>query len=994
MDTLLQVTLLGSLTATVMPSSGSSPITHFRTQKTAALFAYLAFHVRVPQSREELIARFWPESGLEQGRMSLRTALSSLRKDLGEALVTDKMSITLFAETDLLAFEQALHRARQATLIEVEKIGQLQEAVEHYGGPLLPGLYDDWIFPERDRLAEEQRAALSALAHWQEARGEPMRAIDFARRATILAPLDEDLRSELIRLLKATGQATEARRQFDDLTRLLEDQLGVKPSPATCALVAGLTESVLSVTVPARRLVHLPLSRGRFRGRREELLALVQRLAGGKSDSEGARLFTLFGPGGIGKTRLAIEAARRLVAHGLVTETYFISLATATTMEQVWDGIFHALELVRSGSLPPTTQVAARLQPGSCVLILDNLEQVALEAGEVATALLAEIPNLILLTTSRRRLGTPEETLIAVGALSEEEGVELFVDRARSVVPSFTPTTREREAIQTLVARLEGFPLAIELAAAWSSALTPSEMLTQLGAGLLTLPENNRSREERHSSLSATIRWSVELLSPELRHAFFALALFRGGWFPEASAAVCQVSRDSLASLRDRSLITAQAHGDTLRFSMHEALREFGSASLPASKKRAVLKRHATHFLTVAEQEKDPVRLSLEHANFQLALESSQGVLQTSLCQALAPFWDQQGFWREGRRWLEQALSGETTLVQKAELLHATARLCHSLCDAEATERYHRAARELALERGDDRGIGRALLGLAAIQAHYRANYTECQRLTEQAQEHFERADNISGQCSCLIGLGVLAAIQGNLDVALTHQTKSLALAEAAGENLDSAIAHHRLGITYLSLEEWEPSSSHLQAAEALMASLINPAGLAYIRVDLGTLAGEQGEPERAHSYYQSSLAAFRELGELWACALCLGNLARLARKLGKLRESAQYWAESLRLRLLLRDPFSMASGLDGATNLIFSHAATHLDITMGQDAVTLRTASTTWRLAHDAGEVDLEGCEEAEIQVRAALGELTCTSPTLEEATARALEILEVISA
>ena len=996
MDTLLQVTLLGSLTAAVLPQPGSSPITHFRTQKTAALFGYLAFHARVPQSREELIGRFWPESELEQGRMSLRTALSALRKDLGGALISDKMTVTLLAQTDLQVFEHTLRGARSPILTAGEKVTQLRVAVDSYGGPLLPGLYDDWIFPERDRLADEQRAALMALAHWHESLGESQSALNYVRRATVSAPLSEEYRVALIRLLKKLGQPQEAWRQFEDLERLLGEQLGAKPSPSTYALVAGLKEGTISEPTPSRRSVHLPLSRGRFRGRRDELAALVQRLSGGKSDSEGARLFTLFGPGGIGKTRLAIEAARRLVAHGMVEEAYFASLASATTLEQVWEGMFQALELPRAASLPPMVQMVARLHTVNCLLVLDNLEQVALEAGELASGLLAELPNLLILTTTRHRLGTPDETLVAVGALSEDDAIGLFVDRARSIVPNFSPTDQERDAIQALVARLEGFPLGIELAAAWSAALTPSEMLTQLDEGLLALPERTGG-EERHSSLSAAIRWSVQLLNPELRQTFFSLSVFRGGWFPEAAAEICGIGRDALASLRDRSLITAQAQGDKLRFGMHEALRTYGAASLTAPETDILLVRHAASFLGLAEREKNPNVLAREYANFQQALESSHGTVSVALCQALAPFWDQQGHWHEGRRWLERGLTEELAPSQKAELLHAVARLCYSLCDAEAAERYHGAARVLAQERGDERGLGRALLGLAGIHAHYHADYTECHRLTERAREHFENAENISGQCACLIGLGVLATIQGDPGRALAYQQHSLQLAEQANETADAATAHHRLGITYLARKDWEACQHHLRVAEALMTGLNSSAGLAYVRADLGTLALEQGEPERARFLYQASLAAFRELGEIWACALCLGNLARLATKVGEFHKAASLWQESLRLRLLLHDPYSMAAGLDGATNLFFCHAATNSDLLLGKEAVRLRSASAAWRTAHDAGQVDPEGSQEQENQVGSILGELSLATLvlaggelTLESATARALEILQ----
>lgn len=943
MDSLLRVTLLGSLTAAKLSLSDTPPITHFRTHKTAALLGYLAFHAGVPQPREGLIVRFWPDSELEQGRMSLRTALSALRKDLGVVLATDKMTVTLHTQTDLQDFEQAAHRAHLPSLPERERVSQLQRATHIYGGPLLPGLYDDWIFPERERLASLQQAALLALARWHEGLGELVQAISYTRQATIADPFAEELRAELIRLLKKNGQLAEARRQFEDLERLLLEHLGTRPGKEIGALVADVGASTHEEPVMGRRVVVLPLSRGRFRGRREELVTLVQRLSGGKRDADGARLFTLFGPGGIGKTRLAIEAGRRLAAHGVLGEVRFVALAEATTADQIWEAIATALEM-RAASLPSVVEVAARLgHSGTSLLLLDNVEQVALEAGEIATSLLAAVPGLTVLATSRRRLGTPDEELIAVGALPSDEGVALFVDRARSVVPDYHPTEVERASLETLVRRLEGFPLAIELAAAWASALTPAEMLTQLEAGLLALPERSDG-PERHSSLTAAIQWSVNLLGPELRRGFLALSLFRGGWFAPAAESVCGVGREALASLRDRSLLTAQAQGDQLRFGMPMALRAFGEALLTAQEKADLMARHSAYFLTVAEHEKHPLHLTWEHANFQRALTTQDAPQHVRLCLALAPFWDQQGHWREGQRELTRALEHTTVAEERAQLLYSLGRLTFHLCDYERSTEAHQAALVIWEAQGNAVGIGRGYQALAAIGFHHSPNLDQVQMWTERSLTHFERAEFAPGQAAALIGLGAVATARGDRQAARVFQERSLAVATKASELHDQAVAHHRLGSTLVHLGELARAQAHLEAAEQLFQTLQNTNGLAYVLVDQGVVAYHQGVKEDAGRNYERALVSFRETEDLWGESVCQGNLARLATEQGNYSRAAQVWGESLKIRILLGDSIRVLIALDSIAHLLACLARDTADPEAADAALCLQAASVALR--------------------------------------------------
>ncbi len=996
--------MLGSLSASLTHLPDLPPITRFRTQKTASLFAFLASRAGNPQPREELIERFWPENDLDNGRMSLRTALAALRKDFGDALQADKVFVNLNGATDIQRFKLAVRTAQNQQITDEERIAALREAVEVYGGPLLPGFYDDWILAERERLETAYRTCLTALARWHTALGELPVALDFAYRAAASEPLSEEIRSDLIRLLKQMGRPAEARWQFDDIDRLLREHLDRVPSPPIAALVAEIPEaSGMAGPRPAAKscAVHLPVSRGRFRGRYDLLTLLAQLLSSATADAESPRLFTLLGPGGIGKTRLAIEAARRLAAKGHIGETWFVPLATAVTAEEVWEKILETLAMKPSSTAPASVLISARIAlSGKSLLVLDNLEQVALEASEIASTLLNSSPELTILATSRRRLGAEGEYLIAVDGLQEEDAVGMFLDCARGVVPDFVPSEAEKRTIRALTGRLEGFPLAIHLAVAWLSVMTPAEMLAQLEGGILNLPERAVG-EQRHASITAAIQWSVDLLGHELRQAFLTLSVFRGGWDSRAASAVCGVGHEAMASLRDRSLITAQTVEQTkdtegtkegtkgtLRFTMHEALREFGTASLsPAEWKQAVGK-HTEYYVALAESVGHE-RLISEHANLRTAFAAGSREEQQRVALALIPFWDKLGHWQEGQQAIKQVLTGLSDTPDRAELLHSLGRLCYKLNDFAASQIHHEQALELCRLLGDDRGMGRAYYALASISFHYQPDLARSRRLTELSLQHCIKASDAEGQATALIGLGVLATAEGNLTVARSFQQQSLEIAEANGLLTETAIAHWRLGLTALKLADYEEAERRLSQAAQLFQSLQEPVNLAYVRIQQGVLAQKCGHSERAQRNYEDALSFFHELGELWVCAICIGNLARLSAESREYAQAAAHWLESLRLRLLVKDEVNLATALDGIAGLLFRIAAGTQAQNLVRDAIRIRAATAQIRSHLGIGEPAGEDRPEQEAEARAHLGE---TDSALAEREGNALSQDEVV--
>ncbi len=544
---------------------GDQTIARFRTQKTAVLLAYLACFLRRTHPREELVELLWPDTDIESGRTSLRTALASLRRQLeppgtpeNSVLVADRANVRLnpdVVSTDVAAFETAL-RAAKHTEDPAERTAHLTRAVERYRGPLLPGFYEDWALRERERLEQLFIGASRDLALALEQSGDFSRAIDYAHRAVTADPLSEEAHAYLIHLYAAAGQPAAAQRQYAELKRILHKELGEVPSPATQALVERLLQEPrastlrstptasqsqpLSPSMPtAPRALslaplegigspqpRLPLQLTRFFGRKEEIARLEQIFGSGET-----RLLTLTGPGGSGKTRLALEAARRL------TETfegrvYFAPLADITDPRLIAGTLLEALGVQPAAEVEPLAQVAGALAGRPALLILDNFEQVAEEGAQVVWTLLERVPTLACLVTSRHRLDIGGEREFPVpplpvpsmpGAperLATYPSVRLFVDRAQAARPDFQITRDNAATVAALCERLEGIPLAIELAAAWVGTLTVAQILARLEHRFDLLTSRRKDLSPRHRTLRAAIEWSYRLLPAELQRFF------------------------------------------------------------------------------------------------------------------------------------------------------------------------------------------------------------------------------------------------------------------------------------------------------------------------------------------------------------------------------------------------------------------------------------------------------------------------------------------
>ena len=930
-----QIQLLGGFQV----RHGDRVVSRFKTYKTAALLARLALYAEREHSREEMIGLLWPDSEPEDGRGSLRTALAALRRvladpgaeDAGAAnlLLADRLQIRLrpgSVRVDTAEFEAAVKAAERAA--GAERVGLLTLALDLYRGDLLPGYHEDWIESERERLFQTYRTALRRLvAAWEEG-GDLPQALETAQRAVSLFPAEEEIHQDLVRLYALMGRPDEARRQYQALERALWDEGSGPPSQATRALVAALPpgdedgQRTMPAPAPAAslRFPRLPAPLTRFFGRTDE----IDWVSGALRRRE-TRLVTLTGPGGVGKTRLALETARHLVGffQGAVL---FVGLASLSDGAGFLDGLADALRLTLRAGPAPLEQIAAALDGQPVLLVLDNLEQIAESVGPLVKSLLMRVPDLSCLVTSRQRLDIPGEREFPVfslptpssaqAALSDFPSVQLFVDRAQAGLPDFQITPRNASAVAALCERLEGIPLALELAAGWAQMLTPRQMLERLEDRFSLLVSRSKGALPRHRTLRDAIEWSYRLLSPELQHFFVRLSVFRGGWSLEAAEIVCEepAALEMLSRLRARSLLVTAEADDSMRFRMLEALREFAEDQRAEDQDaHARLARCHTHyFLQLAGQAQDGFagpdqarwldRLEAEHANLRAALDwclaeptgADDGIRLVSL---LGRYWYMRGHWREQRQVLEALLAHPGTgAAARAEALYQLGDVAEYLGDTRVSQEAYGQSLNLCERLSDQAGMAQCLRALGQL-AQERGDYAE-------SRSHFERClflMRITGDApeiaDALHNLGGLLQAQGDAEAANALYAESLSLARLAGDESGTASVLTELAMAAADGGRPDEARALLEERLAILRRMEDQSGIGNTLLNLSRLEQRVGETAQALSLAEEGLSVYRALGYQEALADTLEHLSVVAQSCGDPQRAEAALQESREIR-------------------------------------------------------------------------------------------------
>ncbi len=491
----------------------------------------------------------------------------------------------------------------------------IRHALDLWTGELLPeDLYEDWAAPHRDRLSAVRTRLVGDLARALLADGEPAQALALLEPLAVERPLDEDVHESLLVALAATGRRSDAAAAFDRLRDGLAESYGVAPAPETTAayrrlFVGGAPEA-------GRSPHNLPTLSTSFVGRHRELSDLGRLL-------QRTRLLTLTGPGGAGKTRLAIEIAHgQLASSRWADGVWLVELAGVTCGEDVPSALGGALELSLEGNRPWIAALVDQLSSRAILLVLDNCEHVLDAVVPLATELLARCPDLVILGTSREPLGHPGEIAWRVPSLelpgpedgperlARLESVQLFVERARHASPSFVLDAATAAPVAEICRRLDGIPLALELAAVRVAHLSVTQLSARLGDALAILSRRGPGHPDRQQTLAATLDWSHDLLLDDERVAFRRLAVFAGGFDLDAAAAVIATTDvvDVLSRLVDKSLVTAEMTADAARFRMLDVVRQYAQAQLrDAGELPACLERHRAWYAQEAARH-DPDR--------------------------------------------------------------------------------------------------------------------------------------------------------------------------------------------------------------------------------------------------------------------------------------------------------------------------------------------------------------------------------------------------
>jgi predicted ATPase/class 3 adenylate cyclase len=620
-------------------------------------------------------------------------------------------------------------------------------------------------------------------------------------------------------------------------------------------VVEGLASDFPAPRTLDARPSNLPPQLTSFVGREEEV-AEVERLLGR------TRLLTLTGPGGSGKSRLALRVAGELLTR-FRDGSCFVDLSPVVDPALVPAAVANALGVPEAAGRPILDEVKEHLRDRELLQVIDNFEQVA-EAGPVIEELLGAAPGLQTMVTSRVVLSLRGEQEYPVPALGAVEAVRLFTERAGAANPRFALTERDAPVVAEITARLDGLPLAIELAATRTKVLTPTEILSRLRRRLELLTSGPRSLPERQRTLRAAIAWSHDLLEPVERRLFARLSVFTGGWTLASAEAVCDPGElgldalDGLASLVDKSLIRrSEPPGQPSRFSMLETIREFGLEQLEASGDLGpVQRRHAEHFLRLAVEAEPHLtaddqgawldRCEQEHANLRAALRWAVDRGQAGPAQAAAGalwrFWQQRGHLAEGRRWLEETLaipSGQAPTAERAKALAGAGGIAW-WSDREGSRAFYGEA--LAIERGlgDPARLAEALYNQSFVVAADHDLETAA-RLLDESLELFRRAGDEPGVARVLVMKVVPDAMAGAWDRVVARIEEVVAIWRRLRERLNVAFGLVWLAFAYGRAGRRDDARTTALEALELFLQADNATGVALAFLDLAFLLNWEG---------------------------------------------------------------------------------------------------------------------------------------------------------
>ncbi len=969
----IAICLLGPFEVTI----DGELVTRFEYAKVRALLAYLAVESYRPHTRAHLATLLWPDQPDRTARGSLSQALTILRNVLGDktadrpVLLTDAQTVQLdpggAIEIDVTQF-LALLRASDAHVHHSWRTctpcsDRLRQALGLYRGNFLADFYisdsavfEEWASLQREHLLQRALSALERLTEQAQWRGAYMEAITYAQRQVALEPLLEVNQRVLMRLLALNGERTAALAHYKQLQNMLAQELGAEPEEATTALfdqirrgdMAGLQspQTPFVVPVPPTPLV----------GRTEELQVICARLR-----DMNVRALTITGTGGIGKTRLAIEAAHTL-RYDFEDGMYFVELASLNDAALVADAVAQVLGVKERPRQSISETLRGHLRSKHLLLVLDNFEHVV-KAAPLVSELLAACPALTVLVTSRAPLNIRAEQQFTLEPLADTDAVQLFVQRAQAVGAGLAANGANTTVYSAICRRLDRLPLAIELIAVRARTLSPIELLRQLDRPLQALVRGPRDVPARHQALRNAIQWSYDLLDSEEQRVFMSLGVFAGGWSAEAAHAVLGESSSVLPvldALHEASLLQ-QTVADETRFLMLETIREFALEQLNmCGEVEAAQQYHAEYYarfsmaayveLVRADAPRWRARVAAEQDNlraaFRWALSHQAHETALRIATGVWRFHWMSGLLREGLERLEMALA-------------------------------YRDQAPWDLQSNALRAAGTLAIGLS--------DYTCARHWLEAAVEAGRRLDDPRTLQPALTNLGYALLEQGELEAARIHLEESLSLARRAEDPNVVKFPLGMLASLHVRLGNYAQAQAVCEESLRINQACQDPEGTADSLRAMAMIVKGQGDPLRARQLGEEALTLHRSLDHQLGMGLDYALLGDIAREQGDYAAALEYYQQCLSLWRDRENTVNSAFVLDGIAQTLSRIGDPSRGATLMGAALAIREPANVKLTANEQASLD-----ETMLACRVALGEAAFAAAWAE---GRVLTLAQAIS-
>jgi predicted ATPase/serine/threonine protein kinase len=664
----------------------------------------------------------------------------------------------------------------------------------------------------------------------------------------------------------------------------------------------------------------LPHRAGSFVGRDRDVARVAELLSA-------RRLVSLTGVGGIGKTRLAIEIARA-VSHEFRDGVCMVELGSLADQSLIPQAVAAALQVREEAGRPLVETLRDALGRRELLLLLDTCEHLVEGCATFVASLLQACPDLRVLATSREALWVEGETRWVVAPLAEHEAIRLFADRARAITPDFAPdapgtAVAAVAAVAEVCRRLEGIPLAIELAAARTRVMTVEEILERLGDRFALLRGGDRAVPARQRTLEAAVAWSYDLLSEPERALLRRLSVFAGGWTLEAAEAVAGIQTpatlDVLTHVVDKSLVVVDHVDGSTRYRMLETIREYALGRLrdAGGEEAEAVSSHAAWLLALAERVERHLggpdertwiaTLDPEHDNFRAAFDRSRDAdFRLRLCAALAPFWNRRSYVAEARRRLDDALAhaARTPTPERAKALRWAGCFASFNSDNDAAMAAFEECAAMFRALGDKAGLSLGLYALGCTLM-YAEQYERAAEVTDESRRVAEEIGDRRRVAWAWSTLGCIAAYRGELHRAIPLLEKSLEIFRSVGCGIDVAATLNNLGGMarwqgdFERAERWLTESAEIARAEG------QPMAVATPMWQLGAIADARGRPEEALPLFEEAIDVFQKHGYMIGIALVLEHAGFLFARLGKADRALRLAGAALRIREAIKIPYA-----------------------------------------------------------------------------------------